>query len=372
MASWAKVSRELLKEMVRQGDDVSFREVTEDRHDPRIRLPRSLAVLGRLDDPRPAGVVATYLPPDYYDQLPGGIRVGFLNNESTLWPPSWVAKAKQSVDAVAVASKFEVETLSQSGLPTERILRITPGVDPEVYFPAEGGRPKDRFVVQFVGVQAWRKGLDLLVLAFQRAFAPSDDVELRLKLAYYPDEASRPHLYSRWRNDVAMLRRSGYTVHFSTRFFEEWEMRDLYRRCHVVCCPTRGDGFCLPLLEAMACQTPVIGTRWSGPAEYLDEIVGVPLTEFEFVPERKLNPWSGDGHPEALVAEPCLDELTHALRWAYEHPEELAARGRQASVRARMYTWKAAVQNFWGEIERRWRGCGISGSSDDRPRRWHG
>jgi glycosyltransferase involved in cell wall biosynthesis len=38
------------------------------------------------------------------------------------------------------------------------------------------------------------------------------------------------------------------------------------------------------MVEAMACGTPVIGTRWSGPAEFLTEENGYPLRTDGLVP----------------------------------------------------------------------------------------
>ena len=41
------------------------------------------------------------------------------------------------------------------------------------------------------------------------------------------------------------------------------------------CC--RGEGWGLPVVEAMAMALPVIVTNWSGPTAYLDDTVGYPL-----------------------------------------------------------------------------------------------
>lgn len=39
----------------------------------------------------------------------------------------------------------------------------------------------------------------------------------------------------------------------------------------------RGEGWCLPLAEAMSMGLPSIATNWSGPTAFLDESVGYPL-----------------------------------------------------------------------------------------------
>jgi len=48
----------------------------------------------------------------------------------------------------------------------------------------------------------------------------------------------------------------------------------LYRGCDVLVHPYRGEGFAMPVLEAMACGLPVVGVAAGGVAESVDEEVG--------------------------------------------------------------------------------------------------
>ena len=45
-------------------------------------------------------------------------------------------------------------------------------------------------------------------------------------------------------------------------------MAALYRRAHAFVLPTRGEGWCLPLLEAMVAGVPSVATAWSGLLEF--------------------------------------------------------------------------------------------------------
>jgi glycosyltransferase involved in cell wall biosynthesis len=47
-------------------------------------------------------------------------------------------------------------------------------------------------------------------------------------------------------------------------------IRTLYAQCDVWVTASRGEGFNLPALEAMACRTPIVSTRTGWPAEALE------------------------------------------------------------------------------------------------------
>ncbi|NGZ12046.1 MAG: glycosyltransferase [Nitrospira sp. LK70] len=57
------------------------------------------------------------------------------------------------------------------------------------------------------------------------------------------------------------------------------KIRDLYAQCDVWLSTSILEGFCLPLLEAMACRCPVVSTRAGGPIDILEDGVNGYLTE---------------------------------------------------------------------------------------------
>ena len=59
---------------------------------------------------------------------------------------------------------------------------------------------------------------------------------------------------------MAALRERGYAVEYIDRILSETEMAGLYAACDCLVHPFRGEGFALPIVEAMACGLPVIVT----------------------------------------------------------------------------------------------------------------
>ncbi len=70
----------------------------------------------------------------------------------------------------------------------------------------------------------------------------------------------------------------------SSHYFqpEQSQIKDIYAQCDVWLCGSRGEGFHLPPLEAMACRCPVVSTAVGGPSDIItDGINGyvVPLED---------------------------------------------------------------------------------------------
>ena len=55
------------------------------------------------------------------------------------------------------------------------------------------------------------------------------------------------------------------------------DLRALYARADVFVLPTRGEGWGLPAVEAMAMAVPVIATNFSGPTEFMTSQNGYPV-----------------------------------------------------------------------------------------------
>jgi len=144
---------------------------------------------------------------------------------------------------------------------------------------------------EFLSVFKWerRKGWDILLRAYFRAFGPRDDVRLRLR-TYVPsflggdlnitsriEEFAFAATGSTLKQLPEVVWERGADEAERENGMSREEVRDLYFLADCFVLPTRGEGWGLPVAEAMAMGLPVIVTNYSGPAAYATEGNAYPL-----------------------------------------------------------------------------------------------
>jgi glycosyltransferase involved in cell wall biosynthesis len=194
----------------------------------------------------------------------------------------WSVGRARRVIAVSERTKRDLVELYQ--VPEERITVTPHGIDP-AFGPGEEG-PRDYLL--FVGAIQERKN----PLA---AVAAAEAVGLPLVVAGPEREPALARELTRRGADLR-----GYV--------EKNELAQLYRGAAALVLPSRYEGFGLPVLEAMACGTPVV----ANPDPALKEVAG----------------------NAALYAEP--DGLADAIRRAISERGRLVAAG---FARAAMFSW---------------------------------
>ena len=329
---YALQSRKLMEALHFNGVNVAFHNAYGDPDQPTDSLLLN-DILKRK--PNPSAPQVVFAQADVFQRVTGPCKVGWTMLEVTGLPVEWVDGCN-AMDEVWVPASFNVDTFRHSGVHVP--IRVMPlGIDIDYFHPRiTGFRPSSRYT--FLSVFEWgeRKGIEVLLRAFAREFEKTDDALLLLSV-YNRDPGV--HVY----DEVAKLGlpSGAPIIVLLNPEFSPYQMGSLYRSADCFVLPTRGEGWGMPVLEAMACGLPAIATDWSGPADFLHEGVGYPLQVKQMVKARAKCPY----YTGFDWADPDGEHLQALMRHAYEHPEEARAKGLAAAEEvAGRYTLEHAAE----------------------------
>lgn len=338
-SSLALVNRELALRLVLQGWDLGLlpsqpQDYAPDR-DHRF-LPLAERLWGGSD--APALIVSHRYPPALHPQR-NCRQVVYLPWEFGALPRRWV-EGLARVDEVWTYSEHVRAGVLASGVLPEKVHVVPCGFDPAIFHPGVMPAPPvaTDFLFLYVGGLILRKGYDLALDSFLAEFGPEEDVVLLFKDFGSQSFYRRQTGLERVRQAVADTAHCARRVQVIEPVLAASALAQLYRAASCLLAPYRAEGFCLPVLEAMACGVPAIITA-SGPApEYAPPGTALPVAAA---------PVFCGTHLEGLElvapgtwAEVDRADLRRQMRWAVEHRDELAAIGRRAaaSVHAH-YSW---------------------------------
>ncbi len=350
--SLAGVNRDLARALIRRGDiALGIVDTGGDRlmrSDPAFAElePSVSGLLERVD------VTLRHGWPPSLGPVHGGRVAQFLHWEYGPPPRDWVHAQRNWLDEVWVASTHVREGMVEGGMDPERVALVPLGVDPERFRPdAEPLELGDRAPgtrLLFVGGLIWRKGIDLLLSAYLRAFSSNDDVTLVLKDfggrgPYAPQEA-----VTRVR-EIQSDPRAPRILHL-TDDLSDADMPRLYRACDALVQPYRGEGYCLPIAEAMACGLPAIVPDRGAARDFCGPETAMLVASREVAIEGS----TVAGMPIAgcpRVVEVEVPDLVKAMRAVVGSPENSTALGAAASTHIRTHhTWDHTAEIAAGRL----------------------
>ncbi len=291
------------------------------------------ALINRAAPPTGPEIVISQHYPILLPEHRGDLTLAMTFWEESLLPASMVATLN-TFDGVLAPSRFVAKALADSGV--SRPIR-TVGHAPDLARfetlarqrtsgqrtngASDTARP---FVFLHVSSCFPRKGVDVLLRAYARAFRAGDPVRLVIK--------GFPNPHNDVAQQIATLRATDPDlppVELIDRDLGELSVLDLYARADAMVLPSRGEGFNLPAAEAMASGLPLIVTGMGGHLDFCDEGTA-RLVRYRLK--------SGGSHLSStgsMWAEPDLDDLAAALREAVADPDSARARASRARIQIR-------------------------------------
>jgi len=263
-------------------------------------------------------------------------------------PPSdlLIAKVSNAVGVLAMTEWAQRE-LASKGIEADYLPH---GVNTQSFRPLpeemrrkareQLGIPEDAFVFLCVGLNiGFRKEFPRLFRGFKLLLdqlSPSDNVWLYVHTnAFPPSNQPGYHL-----EPLARFLGVWYRVMLTDMYnwwigLEEDEMALLYNACDVFVLPSRGEGFCLPILESQACGTPCITTDFGA----MQELVKghgwlIRVKDWDVTPLCAY---------QALVD---VEHLADLMYYAYTHDSEREKYSRASVEFARRYEWDFVVENY--------------------------
>jgi glycosyltransferase involved in cell wall biosynthesis len=342
VSSLSGVNRELARALMRRGGlDLALVD-TDDGV-----LDRDAPGMGEIADAaermlaEPPELVVRQLQPPSFVRPAHGRLVQILHWEFGPIPPAWVDLIHGAMDEAWVASTYVRDWMLRCGVDPARVAVLPLGVDPERFHP--GVEPMDlgdaapgtRFL--FVGGLHSRKGVDLLLEAWQRAFRRHDEATLVVK------DFGRGGPYPANELDAQVRRmaadRGGPRVLHLSGSMDESAMPGLYAACDCLVHPYRGEAYGLTIAEAMACGLPAIVPDRGAARDFCgpETALLVPSREVE-IPVGEVGVERMDRFP--VVNEVAAADLVDVMRGVVAHPAAAAAVGARAAESVRRdHTW---------------------------------
>ena len=341
---YAMSCQEILLALEERGVKATYRYV----YGPKTVFPKEekegfddyrLNVYNSRPVPRRPALAVVYGQGDVFYRNRGKIKIGYTMLEVDGFPAEWVRQANR-MDEVWVPSEFNRRGLLECGV--KKPVHVVPlGVNVDFFHPGITGYRNALGDFVFLSVFEWgeRKEPWLLLKAFNDSFSADEPVRLVCKVVNRDRKVRLKHEIDKLR-----LRPDGGKISYLfNQEFPRYQLGSLYRSADCFVSASRGEGWNMPLMEAMACGLPAIATDWGAHQAFVHEGIAYPLQVRGTIPAVAKCPY----YHGFSWADPDPEHLRHLLREVYEQRDVARRRGEAAAREmAAKWTWGATAERI--------------------------
>ena len=247
-----------------------------------------------------------------------------------------------SFDEVWCFSHYDAEILIQSGVESGAVFIIPPGIaipHPETILGLRQSISRETF--RFLSVFNFepRKNPEALIKAFSSVASEISGVELILKLGGINAE-----MFETWLTNVlepTRLPQIRNRIHVIAGTLPRENLLALYLQSDAFVLPTRGEGYGLPFLEALAYGLPTICPDIGGHREFCNESNSLLVSSYE---APALASAGAEVFRESFWREVDVADLAKEMCEAATHPDRLDELGKQGMAAAAKFTETACQE----------------------------
>jgi hypothetical protein len=257
----------------------------------------------------------------------------------------WLSRVKQIANLQPIAmsefGRIQLEVAGFDSVYIPHVTTFTPSVGKRVKWRHNKKLPENMFIVGKVGVnnEDDRKAFSITLQAFARFAVGKSDVGLYL---HTEAQAKKAYNLAFMALDLGLAGPQGSKIAFADEYlrgsdqYDQDYMESMYNGLDVLDATSRGEGFGCPIIDALACGTPVIGSRNSAISEKIKPDYGWLVGgQFE---------WAR--HHHAWWQTPSVEYLFKAYEQAYKKAKHMRA---AAAAAGSQYTIDN-VAPMWKEI----------------------
>lgn len=298
---------------------VDVRQVGFSKTDPKNLTPEGLKIRNKVFKKFDTAICYGY-PLSFSSLAPWKFKIGFTMFETNKLPESkyWsgeknVADTCNELDLLLVPSKHNKKLFEDHGV-TIPIEVVNLGYEPSIY-KYVNRKERDKFTFLIAGNLSVRKNVGAVVRAFMELFADKQDVQLVIK-------TSKGSSLNQFTFPTSNIRTIAKRVSAE-------DMAKIYHDADCFVFPSRGEGFGLPPLEAMATGLPVILADHTGMSDYIDDRYCYPIKKYKLVKAQFYPKKWGD---VGTWYEPDYEELKRLMLEVYKMRKFSKVIGKHASM----------------------------------------